>query len=289
MIPASFEYHAPATLADALRLLGRNRGDAKIMAGGHSLTPMMKLRLARPGSVIDLRRVPDLNYIREEDGHLAIGAMTTYWDIMSSQLVQQKRPGLAATAAEVADIQVRNKGTIGGSLSHADPAGDMPAAALALEAEIHSRSSRAERSTPAERFFVDTFVTRLRDNEILTEVRVPVAPARTGESYKKFANKASHYAIVGVAAQVTLGREGNCEKVRIGITGAGAKAVRARASERALEGREPTDRQIERAANMASRAVTLYNEDIHGSQEYRAHLTRVMTRRALQEAVANAR
>ena len=169
------------------------------------------------------------------------------------------------------------------------PAGDMPAAALALEAEIQSRSSRATRAIPAERFFVDTFSTRLRDNEILTEIRIPVAPARTGESYKKFANKASHYAIVGVAAQVTLGRDGNCEKVRIGITGAGAKAVRARASERALEGRDPTDRQIERAANQASRAVTLYNEDIHGSGEYRAHLTRVMTRRALQEAVANAR
>ena len=289
MIPASFEYHAPSTLEEALRLLGRNKDDAKIMAGGHSLTPMMKLRLARPGAVIDLRRVPDLNYIREEDGHLAIGAMTTYWDIMSSPLVQQKSPGLAATAAEVADIQVRNKGTIGGSLAHADPAGDMPATALALEVEIHSRSSRAQRAIPAERFFVDTFATRLRDNEILTEIRVPAAPARTGESYKKFANKASHYAIVGVAALVTLSRDGACEKVRIGVTGAGPKAVRARASERALEGREPSERQIERAASMASRAVTLYNEDIHGSQEYRAHLTRVMTRRALQEAVNNAR
>ena len=123
MIPASFEYQSPNTLADALRLLGRNREDAKIMAGGHSLTPMMKLRLARPGTVIDLRRVPGLSYIREEDGHLAIGAMTTYWDIMSSELVLQKRPGLAATASEVADIQVRNKGTIGGSLAHADPRG----------------------------------------------------------------------------------------------------------------------------------------------------------------------
>ena len=197
MIPASFDYHSPNTLADALRLLGKNREDGKIMAGGHSLTPMMKLRLARPSAVIDLRRVPGLSYIREEDGHLAIGAMTTYWDIMSSSLVQEKRPGLAATASEVADIQVRNKGTIGGSLAHADPAGDMPAAALALEAEILSCSSRAERAIPAERFFVDTFTTRLRDNEILTEVRIPVAPARTGESYKKFANKASHYADSG--------------------------------------------------------------------------------------------
>ena len=169
------------------------------------------------------------------------------------------------------------------------PLATCPPLPLLLRRRYYRCSSRAERAIPAERFFVDTFTTRLRDNEILTEVRIPVAPARTGESYKKFANKASHYAIVGVAAQVTLGRDGNCEKVRIGITGAGPKAVRARASERALEGRDPSDRQIERAANMASRAMTLYNEDIHGSGEYRAHLTRVMTRRALQEAIANAR
>jgi carbon-monoxide dehydrogenase medium subunit len=287
MIPASFDYHAPTTLADALRLLGRDRGDAKIMAGGHSLTPMMKLRLARPGSVIDLRRVPGLNYIREEDGHLAIGAMTTYWDIMSSELVQQKRPGLAATAAEVADIQVRNKGTIGGSLSHADPAGDMPAAVLALEAEMHSRSSRATRATPAERFFVDTFVTRLRDNEILTEIRIPVAPARTGESYKKFANKASHFAIVGVTAIVTL--SGNtCQRVRIGVTGAGANANRARAVEAALEGKDATDDNIARAAAQAGEGIDFLG-DIHASEEFRAHLVQVFARRALQEAVARAR
>ena len=289
MIPASFEYFSPTSLAEAFRLLRRHGTDAKLVAGGHSLIPMMKLRLARPLYLIDLQRIPGLSYIREEDGHLAIGPMTTYYQIMTSPLVQRGAPALAEAAAEVADIQVRNKGTIGGSLAHSDPAGDIPAAVVALEAEIRTTTSRTERSYPADRFFVDTFATRLRDNEILTEVRVPVAPTRTGEAYKKFANKASHFAIVGVAASVTLGQGGVLEKVRIGITGAGAKAVRARASERALEGNEPTDGRVERAANLASRAIQVYNSDIHASPEYRAHLTRVFTRRALQEALGRAR
>ena len=285
MIPASFEYVSPTTLAEAMRLLRRYGSDAKVLAGGHSLIPVMKLRLARPSHVIDLRRIPDLAYIREEDGHLAIGAMTTYYQIQTSELVLQKAPVLAETAAEVADIQVRNKGTIGGSLAHADPAGDLPAAVLALEAEITSGSSRAQRTIPINRFFVDTFTTRLRGTEILTEIRVPNALPRTGQAYKKFANKASHFAIVGVAAVVTMGQNGTCQTVRIGITGAGPKAVRARASERILEGNEPTEARIERAARAATPRGMQFLGDIHASEEYRAHLTRVFTRRALQEAL----
>ena len=289
MIPASFEYFSPTTLSEALTLLRRLGSEAKILAGGHSLTPVMKLRLATPSYLIDLRRISDLNYIREENGSVAIGAMTTYYQIMTSPLIQRRCPTLAETASEVADIQVRNKGTIGGSISHADPAGDMPATVLAFEADLASSSSRAQRSTPADRFFVDTFITRLRDNEILTQITIPALPARTGGAYKKFANKASHFAVVGVAALVTLGQDNTCQRVRIGITGAGPKAVRARASERALEGKEPTERNIERAANSASRAVGTFLSDIHGSEEYRAHLTVVFTRRALQEAVGRAR
>ena len=285
MIPASFEYFAPTTLAEAFRLLRRHGSEAKVLAGGHSLVPMMKLRLARPPCVIDLQRIPELAYIREEDGHLAIGAMTSYYQIESSPLVQHRAPALAEAAAQVADIQVRNKGTIGGALAHADPAADLPAAILALEAELCSRTSRSQRSIEAHRFFVDILTTRLRANEILTKIRIPVAPAHRGEAYKKFANKASHFAIVGVAAVVTLGHDGVCEKVRIGITGAGPKAVRARASERILEGNEPTERHIERAAKVATRGMQFLG-DIHASEEYRAHLTRVFTRRALQEAVS---
>jgi carbon-monoxide dehydrogenase medium subunit len=286
MIPASFDYHAPTTLADALRLLGRDRGDAKIMAGGHSLTPMMKLRLARPGSVIDLRRVPGLNYIREEDGHLAIGAMTTYYQIESSSMVRSRYLALAEAAGEVADMQVRNKGTIGGSLAHADPAADLPAVILALEGRIVSGNSSGQRTVDADDFLVDTFSTALGDDEILAEIRIPALPAGTGCSYKKFGNKASHFAIVGVAAIVTMSG-GICQRVRIGITGAGPRAIRGRGAEAALEGKEPTESNLAEASRQAAQGIDFLG-DIHASEEYRAHLTQVFTRRALDEAISRA-
>ena len=284
MIPSSFEYLAPTTLSEAQTLLRKYAGDAKVLAGGHSLIPLMKVRLSEPKYIIDLSGVNELSYIREDNGGLAIGAMTTYYEVESSPLVKSKYPVLAEATTLVADIQVRNKGTLGGSMAHADPSADLTAVILALEGEMRSGSSKTQRSVPAHLFFKDTFTTSLRDNEILTEIKLPPSAANTGGSYKKFANKASHYAEVGVAALVTI-NGGVCNKVRIGITGAGPIALRARSAERALEGKEPTEANIGLAARRAIRGIE-FQSNIHASSDYRSHLTSVFTRRALEEAVS---
>ena len=231
MVTSSFEYFAPTTLAEAQTLLSRYGGDAKVVAGGHSLIPTMKVRLAEPRYLIDLGRISDLSYIKEQDGGLAIGAMTTYYQIGSAPLVRDRYLALAEAAYLVADLQVRNKGTIGGSLAHADPAADLPAVVLALEGQMRSGISGDQRTTDADEFFVDPFTTALRENEILTEVRIPALAANTGSSYKKFANKASHFAVVGVAAFVTMSG-GLCQRVRIGITGAGPEGHKGQAGRR---------------------------------------------------------
>ena len=287
MIPAAFEYHAPSTLREAVAILRRHPGDAKLLAGGHSLLPLMKLRLAQPSHVVDLRRVDGLAYIEQRDEGLAIGPMTTYYMLESSALVQQRAPLLAEAAAQVADLQVRNKGSIGGAIAHADPAGDMPAAVLASETSMRTSGGGRARNVPAHRFFLDIFTTVLRETEVITEIVVPPLPQRTGTCYQKFANKASHYAIVGVAAAVTLGSHGICQRVRIAITGVGARAVRARASERYLTGKEPTERNLRQAVQRASAGIDFMG-DLHGSAEYREHLTGVFTGRALETAVSRA-
>jgi carbon-monoxide dehydrogenase medium subunit len=287
MYPGSFEYSAPNSLAEAQGLLANLGADARILAGGHSLIPMMKLRLAEPRHLIDLGRISELSYLREEDGGLAIGAMTTYHQIETSPLVRDRCPALAEAAAQVADIQVRNKGTIGGSLAHADPGADLPSVVLALESALTSTGSGGRRTSDADGFFQGPFTTGLGPDEILSEISIPSLPAHTGGAYKKFANKASHFAIVGVTAIVTL--SGNtCQRVRIGVTGAGANANRARAVEAALEGKDATDDNIARAAAQAGEGIDFLG-DIHASEEFRAHLVQVFARRALQEAVARAR
>ena len=286
MIPSSFEYLVPTTLEEALDLLRSYGGDARVVAGGHSLIPLMKLRLSEPKHLIDLGKISDLSYIREQDGGLAIGAMTTYYQLESSRLVRDKYLALAEAASLVADLQVRNKGTIGGSLAHADPAADLPAVLLALEAQMQAGDSSQQRTVDAAAFFVDPFTTSLKDDEILTEIRIPALPANTGGSYKKFANKASHFAVVGVAAFVTVSG-GVCQRVRIGITGAGPRATRAGEAERALEGREGTESNVAEAAQQAIQGID-FLADIHASAEYRSHLTQVFTRRALQEAIGRA-
>ncbi|MDP6549263.1 MAG: xanthine dehydrogenase family protein subunit M [Dehalococcoidia bacterium] len=287
MIPAAFEYHAPSTLGEAVAILRRHPGDARVLAGGHSLLPMMKLRLAQPSHVVDLGRITDLVYITERDGGLAIGPMTTCHTLEASELVRERAPVLAETAAQVADLQVRNKGSIGGSIAHADPAADLPAALLALEARIRTSGGGRVRSLPSGRFFVDLFTTALRDTEVITEIFVPQLLQRTGGSYQKFANKASRFAVVGVAALVTLDDRGRCWRVRIGITGAGPRAVRARASERYLTGKEPSARNLSQAARRAAAGIEFLG-DQHGSEEYREHLTRVLAGRALEQAAGRA-
>jgi len=287
MIPAPFEYHAPATLEEAVDLLRRYSGEARLLAGGQSLTSMMKLRLANPEHVIDLSRIDGLAYVRESDGALHIGPMTTYTTLMESPLVRERVPVLAEAAGLVADVQVRNRGTIGGSSAHADPAADLPAVLVALEGSIQATGGPRPRTIAAHLFFLDAFTTDLREDEAISQVVIPSLPPATGGSYQKFANKASHFAIVGVAVLVTLDGEGRCERVRIGVTGAGPKATRATAAESSLQGKEPTDAALEAAAALAAQGVE-FLEDLHGSAEYREQLTGVMTLRALRKAVSRA-
>lgn len=287
MIPASFEYHAPKTVEEALRLLERHGDEAKLLAGGHTLLPMMKLRLAAPRFVVDIGRVRGLNYIREEGGHIAIGAMSTHAEVAASELVRSRCPLLAETAEHIGDVQVRNRGTMGGSLAHADPAADYPAPILALESEIVAQGSSGKRIIRAEEFFVDLLTTRLRPGEILTEVRVPIPPARTGGAYAKLAQPASGFALCGVAAVLQLNGQGMAERVRVGVTGVGAKAYRAAGVESALTGQACGEKEIRAAAQHAADGVDVLG-DLHASSDYRREMASVYVRRAVTQAAARA-
>ncbi len=286
MIPAQFEYHAPTSTKEALQLL-RTLPDAKLVAGGHSLLPLMKFRLVTPAHLIDLGRIAGLRGIREERGQVAIGAMTTHWTIESSNLLRQKVPLLPETASTIGDVQVRNMGTIGGSLAHADPAADYPAAMLALEAQIIAEGLRGQRTIAAADFFTGLFSTAVQPDEVLAEVRVPALPPRTGSAYLKFPHPASGFAVVGVAVVVTLDGKDRCAHARIGVTGVAPVAYRARTAEDALTGRALNDQTIAAAAAKAPDGVEP-NEDIFASAEYRRHLARVYTKRALQAALKRA-
>ena len=285
MVTSTFDYHAPSTVEEAVALLDDN-ADAKVLAGGHSLIPMMKLRLSEPSVVVDIGRVDGLSYVNESGGSLAIGAMTSYYDIINSDSVQQNAPVVAEAAGQVADPQVRNMGTIGGSLAHSDPAADLPAVMLALGAEIVATSSGGSRTISADDFFVDLFTTALEPNEILTEIRIPAQGANSGAAYAKMANKASHFAIVGVAASVTV-ENGSVTAARIGVTGAGSSASRASDSEARLVGSSGDANSIRSAAGRAANGIEM-NEDIHASAEYREHLTKVFALRAITAAVERA-
>ncbi len=288
MYPAAFEYHAPTSVRDALGLLGRLKDDAKILAGGHSLIPMMKLRLAQPKHLIDLRKVPGLSGIREDGGAIVIGAMTTHWQMESSPLLKQTMPILAETAGVIGDPQVRNLGTFGGSIAHADPAADQPATVIAVGAEMVCEGPKGRRTVKADDWFQGLMATALGEDEILVEIRVPVWPAGSGGAYMKFPHPASRFAVVGVAAMVTLDRDGRCTKAGVGITGAGTRAVRARGVEAGLVGKVLDAAAIEAAAQKAAEGVDV-QADLQGSVEYKSHLCRVFARRAISEAVRRAR
>jgi carbon-monoxide dehydrogenase medium subunit len=288
MIPAAFEYHTPVSLDEALALLSQYGDDAKLLAGGHSLLPALKLRLTSVGHLIDLSRIGDLTYIKEDQGNLRIGARTTHYEVESSVLLQQRCPLLAECASHIGDVQVRNRGTIGGSLAHADPAADYPAAILALDAEIQAVSKGRKRSIKAEGFFVDMLTTALQPGEIITEVRITPFASNTGGAYLKVPQPASGFAVVGVAALVTLDAKGQCAKVRVGITGAAGKAFRAQNTEATLTGKMPDDNTLAQAAAQATDGIET-NGDIFASADYRAHLARVYTKRALAKAVERAK
>ncbi|MBM4417864.1 MAG: xanthine dehydrogenase family protein subunit M [Chloroflexi bacterium] len=283
MIPVAFDYEAPATVADALKLLSRLGDRAKVVAGGHSLIPTMKLRLAQPEVLIDISRIAELRGITTDGNHLVVGALATHAQVASSDLVRRQAPLLAEVAGIIGDPQVRNRGTLGGSLAHADPAADYPAAALALDVEVVARGPRSERTIPITRFFRSLLTTALRPNELIVAVRVPKAARGQGGAYVKLANKASHYAVVGVAASVQVTR-GRISAIAVGVTGAGSTPRRAGRVERALLGSPPDVAAIERASASAAEGLDLLS-DIHGSAEYRAHITRVYTRRAIDAAL----
>jgi aerobic carbon-monoxide dehydrogenase medium subunit len=273
MIPQQFEYSAPADLQEALSLLEQE--GAKPLAGGMSLIPMMKLRLATPEQLIDIGRLKELSYIREEGGQLHIGAGTTHYEMESSALARAKCPLLPETVLNIGDIQVRNRGTIGGSAAHADPAGDYPASLCALEAQFVLAKKGSERTVAAADFFVDTLTTALEHGEIIREIIVPVEASSTGVSYKKCIHPASGFAIVGVAARVGK------DFVRVGITGLSHKAFRAENVEKIFA----ETRDASKAAAAVAENIQA-NSDIHASAEYRKHLARVYTQRALAEAAS---
>ena len=272
MIPTAFDYAAPTSLDEALRILAERPGEAKLLAGGHSLIPVMKLRLASPSMLVDLARVPGLSGIRETGDGLSIGATTTHAAIANSPAVQRLAPALAQAARQIGDRQVRARGTIGGSAAHADPASDYPGVLFALGATIVLRSTTGERTVPAEQFFTGLMETAARPDEAIVEIRIPAAPRSV---YAKFPNPASHYPIVGVAAAVKNGG------VRIGVSGAAPVPFRATAAEERLAGGLDPD-AISNAANAAHDGRELLG-DLHASSEYRAHLLAVMTRRALAQ------
>ncbi len=287
MYPASFEYHRAATVEEAVGLLTRFKDDAKLLAGGHSLIPMMKLRLAQPKHLIDIGRVTGLSGVREEGGHFVIGALATHYSVESNAAVRQKCSMLAEAAALIGDPQVRNYGTVGGSVAHADPAADWPAVMLALGAEMKAVGAKGARTIKADDFFKELFTTALGLDEVLTEIRIPIG-GHGGAAYMKHPHPASRFAVAGVAAAVTLDAGGKCTAARVGVTGVGSHAVRAKGVEAALTGKTPDAATLAAASQKAAEGIEI-NADLQGSVEYKAHLTRVYTRRALERAVERAK
>jgi len=286
-VPAAFDYHTASTVDEAIALLQQYGDDAKILAGGHSLLPAMKLRLAQPEHIIDIGRINSLSYIREAQNVISLGAMTTYTKIEQSDLLRQQLPLLTETTSVIGDQQVRNRGTIGGSIAHSDPAADMPGAVLALKAEVVVQGPNGKRNIAADDFFVDTFTTALEPEELVTEIRFTVPPAHTGSSYQKLENKASHYAVAGCAAVITLEDNGTCSAASIVITGASVATTRASAVEAALVGKKLDEATIAEAASHAAEGLSMI-EDIHGSAQYRTQMSIVVTRRAITTALSRA-
>jgi carbon-monoxide dehydrogenase medium subunit len=287
MIPRAFDYVAPLTLDDAVRVLAMASDDAKILAGGHSLLPLMKLRLASPRLLLDLRKIPGLAGVKLAGSKLVIGALTTHFQIESSTVARAKCPLLCAVARVIGDVQVRNFGTLGGSLVHADPAADWPAAMLALAAELKLVGPNGERRVPAEDFFLGAMTTAIHQTEILTEIEVPVFSTRSGGAYLKMAQQASGFAIVGAAVRLRLSPKGGCEEIGVGITGLSEQPFRAMAVEQRLRGNKLTAKSIENASSLVAQGREPL-EDLHASADYRAHLARVYTSHAIQEAARKA-
>jgi len=311
-VPAAFDYHPATSVDEAIALLQQYGDDAKLLAGGHSLLPTMKLRLAQPAHLIDLGKISELSYIRDDGDAIAVGAMTRYVDIERSDLIKQHFALLPEGVDLIGDQQVRNWGTIGGSIAHSDPAADTPGMVLALKADIVVKGPGGVRTIKADDFFMDMMQTALQPDEVLTEIRFPKPPAHSGSAYTKLANKASHYAVVGCAAVMTFDDDGTCTAASVVITGASVKPTRASAVEASLVGKRGQGGSeggiggvlhriegafagenkldadaIADAASHAADGLELVS-DIHGSKEYRGQMAAVMARRAITTAIERA-
>lgn len=285
MKPAIFEYHDPTTLAEALDLLGQLGEEAKALAGGQSLVPAMNFRLARPANLVDLNRIPELSYLRRENGTLVIGAMTRQREVELSSLVQGGWPLVHGCIPFIAHVQIRNRGTVGGSLAHADPAAELPAVMAASEAEYVIRSKRGQRMVKSDQFFVTYMTTCLEPDELLVEVRVPSPPPRTGWGFQEVSRRHGDFALVGAAVLLTLDEQARISRARIAFTGAGPVPQRGLKGEELLVGKEPSE-QIFREAGEAASEELDPDSDIHASAIYRKEVGAVMVRRALVDAAA---
>ena len=291
MIPAAFEYSRANSVDEALRLLAQHVGSAKIIAGGHSLLPLLKLRVAATERLIDIGRIAELRGVREQGGGVSIGALATYRDVLESPHIRQRLPILVNAIEGIGDVQVRNRGTLGGAIAHADPASDIPAVLIALDGEVVLRSQQGERTVRADQFFQSAFVTDMTETELLTEIRIPAVHPGAGWAYAKLEQPASGYSIVGVAAVLarTHGVMGSTsiDHVRVGITGVGDIAYRATAVEGALNGTDCSASDVEAASKHAADGQMVAS-DIHADRAYRTAMAAVFTRRAIDQALSRA-
>jgi carbon-monoxide dehydrogenase medium subunit len=287
MIPAAFEYHTPGSIKEATALLARLGDDAKVLSGGQSLIPLMKLRLSSPRHVVDINGIGGLDGVREADGFLRIGALTRESDLEESEVVRTRYPLLHDTCKVIADPLVRNLATVGGNLAHADPANDHPATMLALGAEVVAVGTKGERTIPITAFFTGPFATALRPDEILVEIRIPTPPARSGGAYLKLERKVGDFATAAVAVHIVLSAGGTCDQVGIGLTNVGLTPIKAIQAEAALKGKRPDAATIKQAAELAA-AAAQPSDDLRGSAEYKKDLVRVLTARALRRAIERA-
>ena len=287
MIPPAFEYLRPKTLPEAVAMLQQHGDDAKILSGGQSLIPMMKLRLARPSHLIDINRVTGLSYVKEDGGFLKIGGLTREAELESSNVVRAKYPLLLDTAAVIADPQVRNLATVGGNLAHGDPANDHPATMLALGAQVVATGAKGERVIAIDDFFVSLFTTALQHDEILTEIRIPIPPPRSGGAYVKMERKVGDFATAATAVQLTLDDKGAVQKIGIGLTNAGGTPLRAKRAEDVLRGKKPDAVTIAQAAQLASDDADP-SADLRGPAAYKKGLIKELTKRAITRALERA-
>ena len=288
MIPRSFEYYSPRTLDEAVALLQKLGPDAKLLSGGQSLIPMMKLRLLSPEHIVDINRIPDLDYISESDGHMKIGALAREHELESSDVVRNKVPILADTAKVIADPLVRSQATVCGNLAHGDPANDHPATMLALGATVVATGPKGKREIRIEDFFPALFTTALEPEEILTEIKIPIPPPHSGGAYLKLERKVGDFATAGVAVQITLDESGACKRAGLGLTNVGMTPIQAKQTESFLNGKQLDDATIQQAAEIAA-SESQPMDDIRGSADYKRDLVRVLTARALTTALHRAK